>query len=453
MAQMLSPFTVSRMPPQNIEAEISLLGSLLLDGSVIDRVVDTIEPDDFYKKEHRAIFDAAVALFQKQKPIDVLTVGDQLKEHGKFEEVGGSGYLTTLVNSVPTASNAAYYAEIIRKKKILRDLISVSHEISQMGYQESDDVGILMDEAEKRIFAISQRSLIKGFEPVAGALEEAWERIDRLHKIPGGGALRGISTGFKSLDNKLSGFQESDLIVLAARPSLGKTALAMDIARHVALDENIPVGIFSLEMSRAQLVDRLIAAEAMVDAWRLRTGQLSSDSDDFERIRDAMEKLSKAPLFIDDEASINILQMRAKARRLQAEKGLGLVIVDYLQLMVPRIQSDSMVQQITEISRSLKALARELKIPVLAISQLNRAVESRPNKKPQLSDLRESGAIEQDADVVMFIYREDLVKEHSDRKNQADILIQKHRNGPTGEVTLYFNSDKISFSALEEKMS
>lgn len=448
MAQILSPFTVSRMPPQNIEAEISLLGSLLLDGSVIDRVVDTVGRDDFYKKEHQAIFDAAVALFQKQKPIDVLTVGVQLREQGKFDEVGGAGYLTTLVNSVPTASNAVYYAEIIRKKKVLRDLISVSHEISQMGYQEGEDVGLLMDEAEKRIFAISQRSLIKGFEPVAGALEEAWERIDRMHK--GVGALRGIPTGFKSLDNKLSGLQESDLIVLAARPSLGKTALAMDIARHAALYENIPVGIFSLEMSRAQLVDRLIAAEAKVDAWRLRTGQLSSESDDFERIRDAMDKLSKAPLFIDDEVSINILQMRAKARRLQAEKGLGLVIVDYLQLMVPRIQSDSMVQQVTEISRSLKSLARELKIPVLAISQLNRAVELRPNKKPQLSDLRESGAIEQDADVVMFIYREDLVKENSDRKNQADISIQKHRNGPTGEVTLYFNPDQASFTSLEK---
>src|SRR3989338_1470872 len=451
MAQMLSPFTVSRMPPQNIEAEISLLGSVLLDGGVIDRVVDVVNGVDFYKKEHQAIFDAAVALFQKQKPIDVLTFGVQLKEQGRFDEVGGSGYLTTLVNSVPTASNAVYYAEIIRKKKILRDLISVSHEISRMGYEEGEDVGILMDEAEKKIFSISERSLIKGFEPVSSALEEAWERIDRLHKTQGG-SLRGVPTGFKPLDNKLSGLQKSDFVVLASRPSMGKTSFAMDIARHVSLNENIPVGIFSLEMSRDQLVDRLIAAEAHVDMWKLRTGQLSPDGDEFDRIRDAMEKLSKAPLFIDDEASINILQMRAKARRLQAEKGLGLIIVDYLQLMVPRIQSDSMVQQITEISRSLKALARELKIPVLALSQLNRAVESRPNKKPQLSDLRESGAIEQDADVVMFIYREDLVKEHSDRKNQADILIQKHRNGPTGDVALYFNPEKASFSVLEKDL-
>lgn len=446
MAQVFSPFSVSRMPPQSLEAEISLLGSILLDGATIDRVADLVGRDDFYKKEHQVIFDASISLFQKRSPIDVLTVGDFLKAEGKLEEIGGNGYLTTLVNSVPTASNAVYYAEIVRKKKILRDLISVSHEISQMGYQEGEDVNLLMDEAEKRIFAISQKSLIKGFEPVAGALEEAWERIDKLHKK--GGLLRGVPTGFKVLDNKLSGLQRSDFVVLAARPSLGKTALAMDIARHAALEEGVPVGIFSLEMSKEQLVDRLIAAEAHVNLWDLRTGRLSSE-DEFEMIRDAMERLNTAPLYIDDEVAINILQMRAKARRLQAEKGLGLLIVDYLQLMVPRIQSDSMVQQITEISRSLKALARELTVPVLAISQLSRAVESRPNKKPQLSDLRESGAIEQDADVVMFIYREDRVKENSDRKNQADIIIAKHRNGPIGEVPLYFNQEKASFTSIE----
>ncbi|OGF64419.1 replicative DNA helicase [Candidatus Giovannonibacteria bacterium RIFCSPHIGHO2_01_FULL_45_24] len=446
MAQVFSPFSVSRMPPQSLDAEISLLGSILLDGGTIDRVADIVSHEDFYKKEHQIIFDAAISLFQKRSPIDVLTVGDFVKAEGRLEEIGGNSYLTTLVNSVPTASNAVYYAEIVRKKKILRDLISVSHEISQMGYQESEDVNLLMDEAEKRIFAISQKSLVKGFEPVAGALEEAWERIDKIHKT--GGLLRGVPTGFKVLDNKLSGLQRSDFIVLAARPSLGKTALAMDIARHVALEEGIPVGIFSLEMSKEQLVDRLIAAEAHVNLWDLRTGRLSSE-DEFEMIRDAMGRLNSAPLYIDDEVAINILQMRAKARRLQAEKGLGLLIVDYLQLMVPRIQSDSMVQQITEISRSLKALARELKVPVLAISQLSRAVEARPNKKPQLSDLRESGAIEQDADVVAFIYREDKVKENSDRKNQADIIIAKHRNGPTGEVTLYFNQEKASFTSIE----
>ena len=450
MATTLSPFTISRMPPQNIEAEISLLGSALLDGSALDRVVDILKAEDFYKNEHKMIFEAMLDLFAKQRPVDILSLSNALKEKGQFEEIGGSTFLTSLVNSVPTASNAAYYAEIVRKKKILRDLISVSGEISQMGYQEGDDVGLLMDAAEHKILSIAQRSLIKGFEPVSSALEDAWERIDKLHK--GGGVLRGVPTGFKELDDRLSGFQKSDLIVLAARPSLGKTALAMDIARHVALNEKIPVGIFSLEMSREQLVDRLIAAEAHVNLWHLRTGRLSSE-EEFEKIRDSMAKLNSASLFIDDEVSTNILQMRAKARRLKIEKGLGLVIVDYLQLMVPRIQSDSMVQQITEISRSLKALARELEVPVLAISQLSRAVEARPNKRPQLSDLRESGAIEQDADVVMFIYREDKVKENSDRKNQADIIIAKHRNGPTGEVQLYFNQEKASFSSLEQRES
>lgn len=434
-----------------MEAEISLLGSVLLESVVMDRVADTVATEDFYKREHQIIFDGMLQLFSKRKPIDILSLGNLLKERGKLEEIGGNAYLASLVNSVPTASSAVYYAEIVRKKKILRDLISASHQIAEMGYQEGENVDEMLDEAEKKIFAISQRSLVEGFSPVAEALEEAWERIDRLHK--GTGALRGVSSGFKELDSILSGFQKSDLIVLAARPSLGKTSLALDIARHVAVNEGMPVGIFSLEMSRGQLVDRLIAAEAQVDLWKLRTGRLSTDGDEFQMIRDALEKLSKAPFYIDDEAMTNILQMRAKARRLQAEKGLGLIIVDYLQLMVPRTQSDSMVQQITEISRSLKALARELDIPVLAISQLNRAIEHRPDKRPQLSDLRDSGSIEQDADVVAFIYREDRVKENSDRKNQADIIIAKHRNGPLGKVTLYFNEAKTSFSTLERRLS
>ena len=451
MATILSPFSVSRMPPQQVEAEVSLLGSLLLDGLMMDKIVDVLSAEDFYKTEHRIIFDAMVSLFAKQKPIDILSVSNALKETKKLEEVGGQTYLTTLVNGVPTASNAAYYAEIVRKKKILRDLITVSHDISQLGYQEDSDVDVLLDEAEKRIFNISQKSLTKGFSQVSGVLEEAWERIDKLHKGPVGSGLRGVPTGFKDLDNILSGLQKSDLVVLAARPSLGKTAFAMDIARKVALTEKIPVGIFSLEMSSSQLVDRLIASEARVDLWKLRTGRLSSENDDFDRVRDALDRLSRAPLYIDDEASVNILQMRAKARRLQAEKGLELVIVDYLQLMAPKGHSESMVQQITEISRSLKALARELDVPVLAISQLSRAIENRPNKKPQLSDLRDSGAIEQDADVVMFIHREDRVKENSDRPNQADILIEKHRNGPLGKITLYFNQEKASFSPLEER--
>ena len=438
----------TRLPPQNIEAEISLLGSLLLDGSLMEQVVDAVSPNDFYKDEHRSIFSVMLDLFVKQKPIDILSVGNTLKDRGILDDVGGNTYLSNIVNSVPTASNAGYYAEIVRKKKILRDLISISHEISQLGYQEEHDVNLLLDEAEKKIFAISQHSLVKSFAPVARALEEAWERIDNLHK--GTGALRGISTGYRELDNVLAGLQKSDLIILAARPSLGKTSLALDIARHVAISEKVPVGLFSLEMSTGQLIDRVIAAEARVNLWNLRTGHLSPDSDDFVRIRDAMERLSKAPLYIDDESSMNILQMRAKARRLQSEKGLGLLIVDYLQLMVPRTSTDNMVQRITEISRSLKMLARELNVPVLALSQLNRAVEGRPDKKPVLSDLRDSGSIEQDADVVMFIYREDRVKENSERKNQADIMISKHRNGPLGTVSLYFNPENTSFTSIEK---
>ena len=436
------------MPPHNIDAEISLLGSILLDGPMMDQVADTVGKNDFYKNEHRIIYEAMLELFAHQKPIDILSISSVLQEKGGLNEAGGSSYLTNLVNSVPTASSAGYYAEIVRKKKILRDLIGISHEISQLGYQEAEDVNQLLDEAEKKIFAIAQHSLVKGFAPVSKALEEAWERIDRLHK--GTGELRGVPTGFRDLDYLLAGLQKSDLIVLAARPSLGKTSLALDIARHVAIEKNIPVGIFSLEMSSEQLIDRLLAAESHVDLWKLRTGRLSPESEDFTNIRDAMERLSMAPLYIDDEASINILQMRAKARRLQAEKGLGLLIVDYLQLMVPRMHTDNMVQQITEISRSLKALARELNVPVLAISQLSRAVEGRPDKKPILSDLRDSGSIEQDADVVLFIYREDRVKENSDRQNQADIIISKHRNGPLGKVPLYFSPENTSFTTLEK---
>src|SRR3989344_2007181 len=450
MATTISTLLQARVPPQNIEAEISLLGSVLLENSVMDRVADTITPEDFYKREHQTIFDGMLQLFAKQNPIDTLSVANILKEQGKLDDVGGNAYLASLANSVPTASSASYYAEIVRKKKILRDLITVSHEITQLGYNESENVDDMLDKAEQKIFAIAQKTSVEGFSPVSTGLEEAWERIDRLHK--GTGALRGVPTGFKGLDNILSGFQNSDLVILASRPSLGKTSLALDIARHVAVNEEIPVGVFSLEMSRGQLVDRLIASEANVNLWDLRTGKLSTDSDAFAEIRDAMGKLSKAPLYIDDEAMINILQMRTKARRLKAEKGLGLIIVDYLQLMVPRTQSDNMVQQITEISRSLKGLARELDIPVLAISQLNRALEHRPDKLPQLSDLRDSGSIEQDADVVMFIYREDRVKESSDRQNQADIIIAKHRNGPLGKVPLYFNENKVSFTSLEKQL-
>ncbi len=436
-----------RVPPQNLDAEKSVLGSLMLDSNAIHVVIDILIPDDFYHQKHRDIFQAMYELCEKREPIDVLSVSSRLKEKKMLDGVGGSSYLAELVNCVPTASNVKHYAELVRKKSILRSLIESSDQISQLGYNEEDEVDILLDEAEKKIFNVARYSLKQKFLNIKVALEDAWERFDRLHNSKG--ELRGTPTGFQELNNILAGFQKSDLIILAARPSMGKTALALDIARNVACRHNLPIGIFSLEMSSQQLVDRLIAAEARVDSWKLRTGRLSSD-DEFARIRDALTSLSSAPIFIDDEASTNIMQMRAKARRLQAEHGLGLLIVDYIQLMVPRQRTDSMVQQITEISRSLKGLARELDVPVLAISQLSRAVESRNPPIPKLHDLRDSGSIEQDADVVMFIYREDKYKENSTKQNIAEIFIEKHRNGPTGKIELYFDPQKVSFSSIEK---
>ena len=438
------------MPPQNIEAEISTLGALMLDSNAVIRVTDILKPEDFYRPPHQTIYSIIIDLFERHQPIDVLSVSSRLKEKGFLEEIGGTAYLTDLVNAVPTSSNVAHYAEIVRKKKILRDLIAASSEIAELGYKEGEEVEELLDSVERKVFAISQGSLKQKFLPLKDALEEAWERIDNLHKNKD--QLRGIPTGFKDLDNILAGFQRSDLIIIAARPSFGKTAFALDIARHAAVKNKIPTGIFSLEMSTQQLVDRFIAAEARVDLWKLRTGRLSENSDDFLRIQGALGKLSEAPLFIDDEASNNVLQMRAMARRLQAEHGqLGLVIIDYLQLMQPKTSSENMVQQITEISRSLKGLARELNVPVVAISQLSRAVEQRHPPIPRLSDLRESGSIEQDADVVIFLYREDRYKENSSKQNQADIIVAKHRNGPLGKISLYFDQEKVTFSALEQE--
>jgi replicative DNA helicase len=380
-----------RMPPQNVEAEMSVLGSLMLDKEAFNKISDIIKPECFYRDQHRFIYEAMQNLFEKRTPIDVLSVSNRLREKKQLDGAGGTSYLTTLVNTVPTASNAVHYAEIVQHKYMLRSIISISQEISQLGYQESDEVEKLLDEAEKKIFSISHGSLRQRFAPVAEALGAAWERIDNMQQ---GDRLRGVPTGFSQLDNLLAGLQKSDMVVLAARPSFGKTSLALDIARHAAVNEKIPVGIFSLEMSTEQLIDRLLAAEANVDSWRLRTGRLAHDSDDFIRIRDALERLSTAPIFIDDEPSNNILQMRAMARRLQAEHGLGLIVVDYLQLITyHKAGSDSLVREVTEISRALKGLARELEVPVLAISQLSRAVEQRHPPIPKLSDLRESGCL------------------------------------------------------------
>jgi len=346
---------------------------------------------------------------------------------------------------VPTASNIAHYAKIVQKKRILRELIGASYDIAQLGYKEEEDIDVLLDEAERRIFGISETSLTQNFVQVKSSLEEAFERIDKLHRQEGG--TRGVPTGFADLDNYLAGLQKSDLIVLAARPGLGKTSFALDIARNVAISAKVPVGLFSLEMSQEQLIDRLIASQADVDLWRIRTGNLSStgEDNDFLRIQNALGTLSEAPIFIDDAPSPTIIQMRAMARRLQAEHGLGLIVVDYLQLIQPRTMSDNVVQQITEISRALKGLARELHVPVLALSQLSRAVEQRSPQIPRLSDLRDSGSIEQDSDVVLFIYRDVRDNEDSAKRNQAEIHIAKHRNGPLGKVPLYFDEKRVSF--------
>ncbi len=443
--------TSEKLPPQNIEAEQSVLGCLLIDKNAILKVVDFLQAKDFYKPDHQEIYQAMFELFERSEPIDLLSISSRLKEKGLLEQIGGSAYLTDLVNTVPTAAHTLSYGQMVQRKRILRDLIDASHDLNQMGYNESEDVEVLLDQAERKIFSITQKSLTQKFLPIKDSLEQAFERIDRLSRHEGG--PRGVATGFIDLDNMLSGLQKSDMIILASRPSMGKSSLALDFARNIAVKDNLPVGIFSLEMSMDQVVDRLIASQSGVDLWKIRTGTLSSkgENNDFARIQNAMGVLAEAPIYIDDAATSNVLQMRAMARRLQAEKGLGLLVIDYLQLVEPRTAQESMVQQITEISRSLKGLARELCVPVLAISQLSRAVEQRSPQIPRLADLRESGSLEQDADVVLFIYREDRYRDDTERKNIADIIIAKHRNGPVGKVELYFNEQIASFRNLAKE--
>ncbi|HEY4503975.1 MAG TPA: replicative DNA helicase [Candidatus Paceibacterota bacterium] len=438
-----------RIPPQSLEAEKAILGSIMIRPEVMHEIIDIINERCFYSDRHRLIWSVILELHSKGTPIDLLSMSSRLKEREMLEQCGGMSYLTEIVNGVPSSTNAKYYAEIVHKKHIMRDLITASEYIGELGFDEAGELDDLLDRAEKKIFEVTNFTGGYKFVALKDTLTEAWERIDRLHNTKG--ELRGVPTGFTNLDNKLAGFQKSDLIILAARPSMGKTALALDIARKAAIDHNVPVGIFSLEMSSQQLVDRMLSAESQVDAWKLRTGHNLSIEHDFKAIRDAMDRLSNAPIYIDDQPANNILKMRAVARRLKSEKGLGLIVVDYLQLMVPTQarHADNMVQQVTEISRSLKQLARELEVPVIAISQLSRAVESRGGT-PRLSDLRDSGSIEQDADVVMFIHREDKYDKDSAKPNIAKILIEKHRNGPTGMVELYFDEKKTTFISVEK---
>ena len=444
------PFTNTglRIPPQNVESEKALLGSICLKPEGMHDIIDIVSPDAYYAEKHRLIFDVMLELFGKGDPIDLLSLSSRLKERGALERAGGSSYLAELVSAVPSASNLKHYAELVQKKYMMRSLIEAADEISQLGYDESRDLEEVLDEAEKKIYEVTATPTLQKFIDLREILGEAWERLDRLHKAKD--ELRGIRTGFRDLDNMLAGLQKSDLIILAARPSMGKTSLALDIARQSSTLYSTHVGIFSLEMSSQQIVDRMLAAESKVNSWKLRTGKLTGD-DEFDRIRDSLDKLSTAPIFIDDQPANNILKMRSVARRLKSERGLGLLIVDYLQLMAPTNarSSDSLVQQVTEISRSLKTLARELDIPVLALSQLSRAVEQRRGR-PRLSDLRDSGSIEQDADVVMFIHREDKMNENSDRPNIAEILIEKHRNGPTGKIELYFDEKRTTFLSMEK---
>lgn len=438
----------NRIPPQSLDSERALLGALLLKPDAVHDVADTIKSDSFYAEKHRLIYEAMRELSERSEPIDLLSLSERLQGNSHLERVGGRAYIAELAASAPSPGNFAHYADLVARKHVMRALIDASYEITESAYDDSRDTVEVLDTAEKTIYAIGNASAAHKFTAVSDMVGDAWERIETLSKK--GDGIRGVPTGFPELDNLLSGLHPSDLIILAARPSMGKSSLALDIARNAAIRHNVPVGIFTLEMSSEQLVDRMLAAESFVNSWKLRTGAIHAE-DDFGRIRDALEVLSKAPIYIDDKPGNNILAMRAVARRLKRERGIGLIIVDYLQLMAPTNtkNSDSMVQQVTEISRSLKGLARELDVPVLALSQLSRAVEQRGGK-PRLSDLRDSGSIEQDADVVMFIHRDDKRNPDSDKPNIAEILVEKHRNGPTGKADLYFDETRATFMPVDK---
>lgn len=440
-----------KLPPYSIEAEQAVLGSIMLRPDAYADVSDIIDIEHFYSEKHKTIYKGISDLLGKGNPVDYLSLKNTLDEMGALEQIGGAGYLAELVQAVPSASNIEYYARILEKKHALRNLIHASEKIAGMSYSETGDLEEILDQAEKEVFSVTQKKTRNTITDIKKGLIEAWDQIDKMHNSTD--ELRGVSTGFKDIDLKLSGLQKSDLIILAARPSCGKTSLALDFARNAAVHHKTPTLIFSLEMSSQQLLYRMLASHSRVDAWKLRTGKLNlkTASDDHESLTKAINELSLAPIYIDDQPGTNIIKMRSTARKIKSDKGLGLIIVDYLQLMSPTNSrnSDNVVQQMTEISRSLKLLARELDVPVVALSQLSRAVEQRQGK-PRLSDLRDSGSIEQDADIVMFIHREDRYKDHSERDNIAEILIEKHRNGPTGSVSLKFDEKYSCFVSLEK---
>lgn len=438
-----------KVPPQNIDAEQAVLGAVLIDKDSFFKIGEKISSDDFYRDDHKEIFDACLSLFEKRSPVDLVTLTDELRKRKKLDAAGGVNYLTSLANNTISSAHVEKHAEIVREKAVLRRLISAATQIIEESYDQTKDIPTILDKSEQVLFSVSQRFISDQFTPIRSILVESFDRINELHENKG--QLRGVPSGFKELDHLLAGFQKSDLVIIAARPSMGKTSLVLNIAVHVAAREKIPVGIFSLEMSRDQLVDSFLTMEAGIDSWRLRTGNLRED--DFPRLNVAMGTLSEAPIYIDDTPLLSIMDVRTKARRLQAEHGLGLVVIDYLQLMESKNRGNdyNRVQEVSDISRGLKALARELNVPVIALSQLSRAVESRPDKRPMLSDLRESGSIEQDADVVMFIYREDYYDKDTEKKGVTEILIKKHRNGPVGEIELFFHPEFRRFTTLEKK--
>jgi replicative DNA helicase len=441
------PLRGPRIPPQDLESEKALLGSLLLSGEAIFEIADIIKQTSFYAAKHQVIYEVIEDLVNRKEPVDLLTVSAALRSRKEFDQIGGASYLSELLGLVGSAANIKYYAQIVRKKELLRRLIEASTHIAETSYDESDTLETILEEAERQMYEITtQGGHSNRLIPFQEMIDETWERIEKLAENTG--ELRGVPSGFKDLDSKLSGFQKSDLIILAARPSVGKSSLALDFARNAAVKSGVPTAIFSLEMGKEQLVDRMLSAQSQVDGWKLRTSRLTLD-DEFARLQQGMHELMKAPLFIDDTAANTVLNMRSMLRRISSEKPIGLVIVDYLQLMGTSKNYDNMVNQVTEISRSLKGLAKEFNVPVIALSQLSRAVESRGGR-PRLSDLRDSGSIEQDADVVMFIHREDKYGENTERKNIVEILIEKHRNGPTGIVELFFDDKKTSFVSVEK---
>ena len=433
-----------RLPPQNLEAETSVLGAVLLENEALNRVLEILQEDDFYRDAHRRIFSAILHLYEHSEPVDLITLSEVLKTRGDLDDVGGVEYLNSLVNGVPTAANISYYAKIIKEKAILRKLINRATEIVSQSYANSGDVDEFIDQAERTIFEISEDRVRPSFYPIKDLIKSSFKTIERLYEKRQ--LITGVPTGFQRLDELTSGLQPSDLIIIAGRPSMGKTALALNIAQNASVQAAIPAAIFSLEMSKEQLALRMLCSEAKVDAHRLRGGFLSEA--DWPRLTRAAGSLSEAPLFIDDTPGLSALEMRAKTRRLKIEHNLGLVIVDYLQLMRGRASADSREQEISDISRSLKALAKELSIPVIALSQLNRRVEERGDKRPQLSDLRESGAIEQDADVILFLYREEVYNKSEENRGKAEIIIGKQRNGPTDKVDLAFLDKYTRFENL-----